>query len=407
MTKKHKIDDEELTDDEILAEKDAETETETEKEIKESDDGKNNQKKKQKISFFKDPKKRLILIISIGLFLITATGIGLYFMLHDTPTQQTASNNDGNKKTEDQPKVELFESPINGLLVAKTDAERHPLAVVVENHPDARPQSGLSQADIVYEAIAEGGITRFLAIFSTKQAEKVGPVRSARTFFVDWAHGYNAYLAHVGGNMDALDKIKAERTFDLDQFAYPSSYWREYAAGLATEHTMYTDTNKLYAQATKNNYSTSNNFNSLKFKDDPDQATLPESQKITVNFSSAQYDASFVYDKATNSYKRFLAGKAHNDKVTKNQLNPKNVVIMTVKRQAVVTRINEQGYLMTTVGTGKAQIFIDGKKITGTWRKSSASDREIFYDESGQEITFNRGQFWICAIPPESTVKVE
>jgi hypothetical protein len=363
--------------------------------------------KKPKVPFFKDPKKRLIFIISIGLFLIICFGIGLLFLLREDPAVKAPTVVQEPKK--ETPKVELFESPINGVLTEKAITEKHPLAVIVENHPDARPQSGLAQADIVYEAIAEGGITRFLSIFGTTEAEKVGPVRSARTFFVDWAHGYNAYLAHVGGNMDALDKIKAEKTPDLDQFAYPSSYWREFAAGLATEHTMYTNTAKLRAQATKNNYSTANNFNLWKFKDDPkDEAktSLPETQKVTVNFSSAQYLVAFAYDKATNSYKRSLAGKPHNDKLTKAQLNPKNVIVMTVKRKAVTTRINEAGYQMTTVGTGKAQIFIDGKTITGTWKKQSETDRESFYDENGQEVVFNRGQFWICVIPPEATSSV-
>lgn len=364
--------------------------------------------KGQKIGFFQNPKKRLILIISIGLFLIISFGIGLYFMLFEAPVIKT--NTEVTKKTQEAPKIELFESPINGILTEKAITEKHPLAVVIENHPDARPQSGLAQSDIVYEAIAEGGITRFLSIFGTAEAEKAGPVRSARTFFVDWAHGYSAYLAHVGGNMDALDKIKVEKTFDLDQFAYPAAYWREYAAGLATEHTMYANTVKLREQAAKNGYSTANNFNLWKFKDDPkdnEKTLLPENQKITVDFSSPQYLASFAYDKATNSYKRSLAGKPHNDKLTKAQINPKNIIVMTVKRKPVVTRINEAGYLMTTTGSGTAQIFIDGKTITGTWKKQATTDRESFFDDKGQEIVFNRGQFWICVIPPESKVTVE
>lgn len=362
---------------------------------------------KTKTKFWHDPKKRLIFIISVGLFLILCFGIGLYFLFDEKPV---AKNTDTSKKVEEIVKPELFESPINGVMTEKANSEKHPLAVVIENHPDARPQSGLAQADIVYEAIAEGGITRFMAIYGTLEAEKAGPVRSARTFFVDWAHGYNAYLAHVGGNMDALDKIRAEKTFDLDQFAYPASYWREYSAGLATEHTMYTNTVKLREQAAKNGYSTANNFNLWKFKDDPttdeQKALLPESQNVNVDFSSSEYKVGFAYDKATNSYKRSLAGKSHNDKLTKAQLNPKNIIVMTVSRKPVVTRINEAGYSMTTVGTGKAQIFLDGKTITGTWKKGSTADRESFYDENGAEVIFNRGQFWICVIPPESSSSV-
>ncbi len=385
------------------------SDSENEESSEEQTDKNSNDKiKENKVGFFQNPKKRLILIISIGLFLIISFGIGLYFLLSEDPVVKT--NIEITKKKQEAPKAELFESPINGILTEKTIAEKHPLAVVIENHPDARPQSGLAQSDIVYEAIAEGGITRFLSIFGTNEAEKAGPVRSARTFFVDWAHGYNAYLAHVGGNMDALDKIKAEKTLDLDQFAYPSSYRREYAAGLATEHTMYTSTIKLREQASKNGYSTANNFNLWKFKDDPkdeEKNLLAENQKINVDFSSPQYLVSFAYDKATNSYKRSLAGKPHNDKLTKAQINPKNIIVMTVKRKPVVTRINEAGYLMTTIGSGKAQIFLDGKSILGTWKKQSEADRESFYDEKGQEIVFNRGQFWICVIPPESTVTVE
>lgn len=355
--------------------------------------------------FFANPKKRIISITVLGIILIALVGIGLRSMTRDSSSNSTQNEKKENKQA---PSTALTPSPLTGVPVSSDAASRHPLAVVVENHPDARPQAGLTKADIVYEAIAEGGITRFMAIFGSQEATKVGPVRSARTFFVDWARGYNAYLAHVGGNIDALDQIKAEKVLDLDQFSYSGPYWRERVANLATEHTMYTDTTKLREQAAKNNYTTANNFNVLKFKDDPtDKTTLPESQKITVDFSSNDYKVAFQYDKATNSYKRFLAGVPHTDQVDKNQINPKNVIVMTVDRKAVVTRINEQGYTMTTVGTGKAKIFIDGKTIDGTWKKASKTDRELFYDESGNEVTFNRGQFWISVVPPESKVTVE
>lgn len=363
--------------------------------------------KPTKVPFWHDKKKRLTFIILFGLLLIILCAIGLYFLVY-RPVPKTAEEIIKTPATSDSTtKSQLFESLLTGVYTDQASANRHPLGVMVENHPDARPQSGLSTADIVYEAIAEGGITRYLAIFGTKDAVKVGPIRSARTYFVDWAHSYNAYLAHVGGNMDALDKIQAEKTYNLDQFIYPNPYWREYAAGLATEHTMYSSTAKLYAQAATNGYPTANNFNSWKFKDDPDQTSLPASQKVSVHFSSSAFDVSFVYDKPSNSYKRFLAGKADVDKATQNQINPKNVIVMTVQRQPTITRINEHGYNMTTVGTGKAKIFIDGKEIDGTWSKSSTANREIFKDSNNQEITFNRGSFWICVIPPEGTVTAQ
>jgi hypothetical protein len=362
--------------------------------------------KKRIKDFFANPKKRLIFIISVGIVIIVLVGVGLYFLSHD----KTIATKSEDKKEEDVISEVLYPAVLDGVMTDQASANRHPLAILIENHPDSRPQAGLDKASIVYEAIAEGGITRFLAIFGTYEAEKVGPVRSARTYFVDWAHGYDAYLAHVGGNMDALEKIPRDKILDLDQFRYSSPYWREKNANVATEHTMFTSTTKLREQATKNKYSTANNFNVMKFKEEPvdaEKASAPEKQKISVVFSSAQYNVDFDYDKTTNSYKRSLAGSSHIDRVSKNQLNPKNIIVMTVNRKPTITKINESGWEMTTIGTGNAQIFIDGKIIKGTWKKTSAADRELFYDEAGNEIVFNRGQFWICVIPPDGSVSVQ
>lgn len=361
--------------------------------------------KKRIKRFFANPKKRLIFIISaVAVIILALIGLGLYFLRHENKNE-TPSNNDS--ATEEVAPPVLYPAVLDGIMTDQASATRHPLGIMVENHPDARPQSGLDKASIVYEAIAEGGITRFLALYGTYEAEKVGPVRSARTYYVDWAEGYSAYLAHVGGNIDALDKIAAEHVLDLDQFRYSSPYWREKNGNVSSEHTMFTSTTKLRGQATSNKYETANNFSVYKFKDDPAEIDRPESQKVSVNFSTSTYNVVFQYDKATNSYKRFMAGTAHNDRVTGNQLNPKNIVAMTVARKATVTRINEAGYTMTTVGSGAAKFYIDGKETVGTWKKESKDAREIFYDATGAEIVFDRGQLWISVIPPDGSVTAE
>lgn len=354
-------------------------------------------------------KRHRIALIIIGSALVLAgagVAAGLYLLRHDpTPVEVADKKTEEARETEATPA--LYEAVLTGVKTTKELAERHPLAVIVENHVDSRPQSGLNKASIVYEAIAEGGITRFMAVFGENDATKVGPIRSARTYFVDWAHGFSAFFAHVGGNIDALDKIRAENTFDLDQFRYSTAYHREYSAGLATEHTMYATTAKLWEQAAKNAYPASNNFARYKFQDEDTTETAiaarPDAQKINIAFSNTNYNVYFQYDKATNSYKRYYAtGKPVVDNLTKDQISVKNLIVMTVKRKPVTTRINEAGYDMTTVGTGAAKIFVDGKVIEGTWKKTGAADREIFYDASGAEMVFNRGQFWISVVPPET-----
>ena len=350
--------------------------------------------------FFKNPKKRLIFEICLGAVLIIIFGVGLYFMTRTgTPTVTETK-----KEAVVVPEVK-YPSVLDGVMVTdQAAANKHPLAITVENDPAARPQSGLDKASIIYETVYDpAATTRFLAVYGENEAEKVGPIRSARTFFVDWAQGFDAFLGHWGGNADALDQIRKEKINDLDEFSYANSYWREGSG--STEHTGYTSTLKLREQAAKNNYSTINDFTVYKFKDDA--TVLPESQKITIDYSSAQFKVDFVYDKATNSYKRNLAGTAHKDAITKEQLSPKNIVIMTVARKQTTTRINESGYTMTTVGTGKARIFMDGKEISGTWKKNAADEREVFYDDAGNEVIFNRGQLWISVIADNKVVTVQ
>lgn len=370
-------------------------------------DGKKHLTFKEKVrNFFKNPKKRLIFIGSVGIVIIAVFGLGLYLLTTDRSFNPSSDNSISPKK-EQQPK--LYQSVLNGTMIEdESAANRHPLAIIIENDVAARPLSGLEQADIVYETVYDpAATTRFLALFGSQEAEKVGPVRSVRTFFVDWAHGYDAFLGHWGGNIDALDKIITEKTPDLDEFKYANAYWRQKSTGVELDHTGYTATSKLRDQASKNKYSTANNFNIYRFKDDQTSDLLPDSQNITVNYSNHDYLVGFTYDKASNTYLRSIAGKPDKDAVIKNQLSAKNVVIMSVKRTQTTTRINEPGYTMTTTGSGSAEFFFDGKITKGTWKKDSTGEREMFYDENGQEITFDRGKFWICVVPNLNQVTVE
>ncbi len=357
--------------------------------------------------FFSNPKKRLIFIIVCGVVLLSAVGTGLYFMTKDDSQKVEVAT-----KTEKEPETrELHYGQLDGLPTDLATSTKHPLAVMIENHVQARPQAGLDKASVVYEAIAEGGITRFMALFSTFEADKIGPVRSSRPYYLDWALGYNAYYAHVGGNYNALEQIKTDGVLDLDQFRYSSAYWREKTAGVATEHTMFSSTLKLRTIAESLNYTKENKFKVYKFAspDGSNEATpLVASTSdiaatsINVNFSTPNFNVVYNYDQNRNIYQRTLAGKTQKDRVSGAEISPTNLIVMTVNRSPLVTKINEHGYTMSTIGSGQAVMFIGGKAITGKWVKSSKTEREVFYDNNNNEIVFNRGQTWISVIPPES-----
>ncbi len=343
------------------------------------------------------------------------------------------------------PKTE--ECPLNGRLQSKPERElwekRRPLGIMVENSTSARPQSGLSFADVIYEAVAEGGITRFLTVFYCKDAEAVGPVRSARTYYLDWIseYGESPLYAHAGGAnapgpADALGQIKKYGWYgynDLDQFSigFPT-FWRDYErlGNVATEHTVYTATDKAWSYAAKDRDLTNVQTNELtgattpwsegfvpwKFKEDAKIGDRPSGMTADFNFSNTQasylddYTVSWKYDKDSNGFLRSNGGKPFKDLNTSQQIMAKNVVIQYMPMSIADDGYAEENHGSHTLygnkGTGKAAFLIDGKKIDGTWAKEGRTDRTIYYDSNGDEIKFNRGLIWIETLPTGQAVKI-
>lgn len=300
--------------------------------------------------------------------------------------------------------------------------KRRPLAVMIENHEESRPQSGLTSADVVYEAVAEGGITRFMAVYYCNFGDvQVGPVRSARTYFIDWLSEYDALYAHVGGAnengpADALQQIDDYNIKDLNQFSigFPV-FWRDYQRlghAVATEHTMYSSTQKLWDIGAKRGWTATDSagvkwnakFVPWTFVDGTPGGNV---NKIGVNFweSQGDYKVDWTYDASCNCYKRKNAGADHIDLNNKQQISPKNVVIQFMPE----SRAND-GYpgnahlLYGNKGQGKALIFQNGKVTEGQWVKANRLAREKFVDSTGKEIPFVKGQIWIETVPTGSNV---
>jgi len=338
--------------------------------------------------------------------------------------------------------------PINGEKFTKIEKElwevKRPLLVMIENHEDSRPQSGLSKADVVYEAVSEGAITRLMAVFYCGNAAysgngvyDIGPVRSARTYFLDWASEYSDFplYNHVGGancssespggpcttdkRVQALEQIQSygwlsEKTrSDLNQFALDYRVCRRepdrIGHPVATEHSMYCSTEALWATAEKRGLTNVNykdqlwdkNYRSWLFKDDS-----PSSGSVSPEFDFWRdykaYAVRWNYDKTTNSYRRVNGGEPFIDFNNKEQISARNVIIQFAKETGPVDI--HKHLLYETVGTGKALVFQDGLVIEGKWSKKSRTDRTLFYNSTGSEVKFNRGQIWIEVLPTTGKV---
>lgn len=286
-----------------------------------------------------------------------------------------------------------YYSPLTGMEVANPAlAKQAVTGIMIENSPDARPQSGLKAAGVVYEAIAEGGITRFLAIYQQDKPQLIGPVRSVRLYYVDWLAPYNASVAHIGGSKFALDEVRNGKYRDVDQFFNAGAYWR--VRDRYAPHNVYTSFEKLDALNNAKGYKESNFTGFVRKNGQP--SASPNATSITVPISGPLYNSSYKYDPASNMYVRSQGGAAHIDREA-GQITPAVVVAMKVN----MTKVFEDGYReqITTTGSGKAVVFQDGTATEVTWSKIDRGSQLTFTGPDGKPFALNRGQTWITAVP--------
>ena len=358
----------------------------------------------QKIPHYRAPERR-----KLGLAVGVTITVLLLAVVAGYAVVQPRSNREENRQ--DQAAIDGAEEPqrvprrIDGVLDDVEDANRHPVAIMIENQTAARPQAGLDKAQVIYEALAEGGITRFLAIYTFPDpADRIGPVRSARPYYVDWARGYDAMYVHIGGSPKAESRIAASQTFDLNQFFNSQYFFRDQALKVASEHTLFTSGKYMTLALIDKKAPSTGSFTPWSFKDDAPVSERPLEQRVTIDFSTFSYQVDYAYDRETNDYVRSQAEQPH---VMRDgtQLRAKNVIIVTVKRR--LEQPAEKGRLeMDTIGQGPAQIVRDGVIVAGTWKKQSLADPLLLLDSTGQEILLNRGQTWVEVVPPEQEVTV-
>ena len=296
------------------------------------------------------------------------------------------------------PKPTTIASNLTGLQVDPTINAKPVTGVMIENSLDARPQSGLSDAGVVFEAIAEGGITRFLALFQDTAPADVGPIRSARPYYVQWAMGFDAGYAHVGGSPEALASIKSWGARDLDQFANGGSYHR--IASRAAPHNVYTGIDTLNQLETSKGYTTST-YTGIIRKKVATPSKTPTAKSIDMSISGPLYNSHYDYNAATNSYNRSEGGAPHLDANGSKQISPTVVVAMVVPYG-----LESDGYHSSyqSIGSGQVFVFQDGNVTMGAWSKVDNKTQLTFTDAAGKPLGLDPGQTWITAISAATKV---
>lgn len=291
--------------------------------------------------------------------------------------------------------------------VSKLDGRAFPaeikenlISVVIENHPGARPQmEGLEEANIVFEVLAEGGITRYLAVFDTTELDKVGPVRSARPYLVDWAEEFGGSFVHAGGSYEAIQKLRKSELFDIEEVEGSDVVYRDFQ--FLVPHNLFVDLKKAKEEAIKPEIQMGKFEKSWFNFSEKIPASAETVKQFSLDFSFPSYFVDYVFDPVSNSYSRLLGGSEHIS-ASGEKVKPTNIIVQFTEYWP----IDEEGRLeLRTTGTGIAWYFSGGKFWEGSWVKNS--ERTLFLDAENKPISLQPGQTFIEIIDSPEKIEIQ
>jgi Protein of unknown function (DUF3048) N-terminal domain/Protein of unknown function (DUF3048) C-terminal domain len=310
--------------------------------------------------------------------------------------------------------------PVSGL----PNIDRRPLAVKIENDPEARPQSGLDSPCVVYEEITEAGITRFMAIYLCRDAGTIGPIRSARPADIDLLFPYSALFCHCGGGDQTLQMIKVAGIADLDQFAWPGAYHR--TRDRRAPHNLYASTDSLRTAGNRAFPFHGEVTKPFHFLTDKEQAGMEKERSAEIKRAAANQSSPshsykpkmtvvnnvyipytstcavrYTYDPASGRFMRFVAGKPHMNRETGQQLAADSVIVqyVTETSSGIVDVRGAESPELGVLGSGRIQVFVRGRLIEGTWKKNTREDHTTYTDGYGKTIKLKPGITWIQLVP--------
>ena len=339
----------------------------------------------------KNSNGKLLVVILIAIILI-AGGVFAYKYY-----------NDKNKEDINAEETEKIVTVIKKLQIVDEDSKSRPYAVMINNNHAAWPQCGIQDAYLVYEIIAEGGITRMMALYKDQETAKIGSIRSARHYFIDYAEENDAIFVHWGGSPQAYSRIYAGIN-DIDGIALEGSvFFRDKTLKRDYEHTGFTSMENLKEYAAKKGFDR-DTTKDLLLNYSVDEITLETNEgaqsadKVTIKYSN-YHTTSYEYDEENKVYKRSMSGKENIDLVTGEQYTAKNIIVYDVSNYTLNDGENKGRQEINNVGSGNGYYITNGYAIPITWEKASHSGQTVYKLLNGEEITVNDGNTFIQIYP--------
>lgn len=298
------------------------------------------------------------------------------------------------EETEPEPTVEPvvteillpFKTPLTGMPSSKLIDARIAM-VIIENHSQARPQTGLDKADMVYEILAEGGITRFAAFYQSEYPENVGPVRSIRPYFLRLSEGFEALIVHAGWSPEAQSIIQKEKLPSINGLTWePKFFWR--SKDRKAPHNMYTDFDNIKEAAQKLKLKETAKSPQFMFKGKNEEAKGEAATEIEIKYNSS-YRVGYQYDAEKEIYTRTINEKPHEDAITKQALSTTNLFVVLTKHKV----LDSEGRLSIDITSGgKGYLFQRGKVQEVTWKNEEGIIQPYL---NGTQLSLYPGKTWI------------
>jgi hypothetical protein len=355
----------------------------------------------KKISFFIGAREIQLLHVATAVFVIAGILLLTWFVIR--AEYRTTAYIDGSELRSEDEGTPCIPRLLDGVCLIEGEQETGYVAVMIENHVDARPQSGLVRASVVYEAPVEGNFSRFMALFPLSfDVSQIGPVRSARPYFLDWAREYGQPMyVHVGGSPAALTMLKTDTYFDFNEFYRGRYFWR--SRDRYAPHNLYTSS-ELLREGWSDYGSSESVIPDESWKYAPVEPCVSDCvTRIVASFAPPVYQAEWRYVSSTEKYLRYQTNKSHVDH-DGTQISADTVVVQMV--ETVV--LDGEGRLdLETLGSGEARVFTKGTMVEGEWKKSDIDSKTKFYDTLGNEIPFTSGKIWIEVVNQTGSVEWE
>lgn len=292
-------------------------------------------------------------------------------------------------------------SPLSGIYGDEDKVNRRVVGVMFDNHPRARWQSGLKDAEIVYEFQVEGPYTRYLGFYLLNEPENLGPIRSARPYFITKVLEFDSLYVRVGGSEAAKADIRNLGIADIDGLSSSSKvFWRK--SHKKMPHNLYTSMDIIRETARERSYRERGEDTKFLFYEEDVDLDGDLAEKIRINYNN-ENNTEYIYNREERLYFRYKDGERHIDEDDDSFINGKNVIIQKVNTKT----IDKEGRLaMDLIGKGEGLYFSNGIKKDIKWVKDSRKGKTIYYDDNGEEIYLNPGVTWIQIVKPSVEIIV-